>query len=70
MTTPHLNFTIRTNRLILTLVDNVEARLVLGVVTVEEESGLVGGAKERVRHHGATEPINHCSCVQAPAAHL
>lgn len=56
--------------MLLTLVDNVEARLVLGVVAVEEESGLVGGAKERVGHHGATEPINHCSCLQAPTAHL
>lgn len=56
--------------LLLTLIDNVEARLVLGVVAVEEESGLVCGAKERVWHHGAAEPINHCSRLQAPTAHL
>ena len=56
--------------MLLTLVDNVEAWLVLGVVAVEEESGLVGGAEEGVWHHGATEPINHCSCLKAPTAHL
>lgn len=54
----------------LTLVDDVEAGFVLGVVAVEEESGLMGGAKEGVRHHRATEPIYHCSSLQTPTAHL
>lgn len=48
----------------------MEARLVLGVVTVEEESGLMGSAEERVWHHRTTEPINHCSCLQAPTAYF
>lgn len=48
----------------------MEARLILGVVTVEEQSGLVCGAKERVRHRGTTKAINHCSRLQVPAAHL
>lgn len=48
----------------------METRLVLGIVTVEEESGLVGGAEERIGYQRATEPINHCSCLQGPTAHL
>lgn len=48
----------------------MEARLVLGVVAVEEQSGLMCGTEERVWHHRATEAINHCSCLQAPTAHL
>lgn len=44
--------------------------LVLGVITVKEESGLMRGAEKRVGHHRATEPVDHCSCVQTPAANL
>lgn len=55
---------------LLTLIDNVEAKLVLGIVTVEEESGLVGGAEQRAWHHWAAEPINHCSRFQTSTAHL
>lgn len=54
----------------LTLIDNVEARFVLGIVTVEEESGLMGGAEQRAWNHWATEPINHCSRFQASTPHL
>lgn len=54
----------------LTLVHNMEARLVLRVVTVEEQSGFVGGAEEGVGHHGAAKAINHTSCLQTPTAHL
>lgn len=54
----------------LTLIDNVEARLVLGIVTVEEQSGLVGGAEQRAWHRWATEPVNHCSRLQASTPHL
>lgn len=54
----------------LTLVDYVEAMLVLGVVAVEKESGLVGRAKEGVGHGGATEPINHRPHFQAPTANF
>lgn len=56
--------------MLLTLVDNVKAMLVLGVVAVEEESGLMRGAKERVGQHRATGPINHCARLQVPASHL
>lgn len=55
---------------LLTLIGNVEARLVLGIVTVEEESGLMGGAEQRAWHHWATEPINHCPCFQTSTPHL
>lgn len=48
----------------------MEARFVLRVVAVEEQSGLVGSAKEGVGHRGAAEPINHASCFQSPTAHL
>lgn len=56
--------------LLLTLIDNVKASFVLGVVAVEEECGLVCGAKKRVRNHGAAEAINHCSRLQAPTPHF
>lgn len=55
---------------LLTLIDNVEAGLVLGVVTMEEECGLMGGAEQRAWHHWAAEPINHRSHFQAPTPHL
>lgn len=48
----------------------MEAGLVLGVVTMEEESSLVGGAEKRVGQCGAAKPINHCSCLEAPTADL
>lgn len=48
----------------------MEARLVLGVVAVEEESGLMGGAEERVGHNGATETVDHGSRLQVSAAHF
>lgn len=56
--------------LLLTLIDNVKASFVLGVVAVEEECGLMRGAKKRVRNHRAAEAINHCSCLQAPTPHF
>lgn len=55
---------------LLTLIDNVETWLVLGVITMEEESGLMGGAEQRAWYRRATEPVNHCSRFQAPAPHL
>lgn len=57
-------------QILLTLIYNVEARLVLGIVTVEEESGLMGGAEQRAWHHWATEPINHCPRFQTSTSHL
>lgn len=48
----------------------MEARLILGVVTVEKQGGLVRGAKEGVGHRGATKAINHCSRLQVSTAHL
>lgn len=48
----------------------MEARLVLGIVTMEEESCLMRGAEERVGHHWAAEPINYCSRLKAATAHL
>ena len=53
-----------------TLICDVEPWFVLWVVAVEEESGLMGGAKERVGQHRATGPINHCARLQVPASHL
>lgn len=55
---------------LLTLIDNVKAGLVLGVVTVEEESGLMGGAEQRAWHHWAAEPINHRPRFQVPTPHF
>lgn len=48
----------------------MEAGLVLGVVAMEEQSSLMGSAEERIGQRGATEPINHCSCLKAPTADL
>lgn len=37
---------------------------------MEEQSSLMGGAEKRIGQRGATEPINHCSCLKAPTADL
>ena len=56
--------------LVLTLIDDVKTRLVLGIVTVEEQSCLMRGAEERVGDHWAAESINYFRRLMAATAHL
>lgn len=53
-----------------TLIRDVEARLVLRVVAVEEEAGLVGGAEERLGHQRPAEAVDDRAGLQRAAADL
>ena len=53
-----------------TLICDVEARLVLGVVAVEEEAGLVGGAEQSFGDDGAAEPVDDRAGLQRSTADL
>lgn len=52
------------------MVRDVEAGLVLRVVAVEEEGGLVGGAKERLGEQGSAEAVDDRAGLQRAAADL
>lgn len=54
----------------LTLVCDLEAGLVLGVVAVEEEVGLVRGAEERRGHLGPAEAVDDGARLCVATAHL
>lgn len=53
-----------------TLVGDLEARFVLGVVAVEEEARLVGGAEHGLGHLRAAEAVDHRARLQVAAADL
>lgn len=53
-----------------TLVRDVEARLVLRVVAVEEETGLVGSAEERLGDERPAEAVDDRAGLQRSAADL
>ena len=55
---------------IITLVCDVETRLVLRVIAVEEEAGLVGGAKQRLGDDWSAEPVNHRAGLHVATADL
>lgn len=53
-----------------TLVRDVETRLILRVVAVEEETGLVGGAEERLGDERPAEAVDDRAGLQRAAADL
>lgn len=58
------------SRTLLTFIGDVKAGFVLWIIAVEEEAGLVGGAKERLRDDRTAEPVNHWATVWGATPNL